>query len=98
VEDGAIQSARIAFGGMAGTPKRAARCEAALAGARLDNPEEWHAAFDGLSADYEPMSDHRASAAYRQRVARALLEKSLIEAGGSTHATRLVGLRAAAHV
>src|SRR5208283_2662248 len=36
-----ITNARIAFGGMAATPKRAANVEKALAGARLDQPAGW---------------------------------------------------------
>ncbi len=91
-----VALARIAFGGMAGTPKRAARAERALQGAQLDWPQSWTPALDALAGDFQPMSDHRASAAYRGTAARALLERALREAAaGSTTGTRLVGLREA---
>jgi xanthine dehydrogenase small subunit len=89
-----IAAARIAFGGMAGTPKRAAATEAALAGASLDEPATWGAALGALSSDYQPMSDHRSSAAYRMTVARNVLLKALMEvASGTTRDTRIVGSR-----
>lgn len=72
VADGVVQSARIAFGGMAGTPKRAAHVEAALTG------QPWRedtvtAACDAFAADFTPMSDMRASAQYRLEAARGML-------------------------
>jgi xanthine dehydrogenase small subunit len=89
-----ITSARIAFGGMAATPKRAAATEAALAGASLDQPSSWEPAIVALARDFAPISDMRASAAYRMEVAQGLLRKALIEvAGGGT--TRVVGERKA---
>ncbi len=89
-----IAAARIAFGGMAGTPKRALQTEAALAGASLDKPASWDAALLAMAHDYQPMSDHRASAGYRMTVARNLLLKALLElASGDTAATRIVGRR-----
>jgi xanthine dehydrogenase small subunit len=89
-----IASARIAFGGMAATPKRAAEAEAALAGASLDEPSSWEPAIAGLARDFAPISDMRASASYRMEVAQGLLRKALIEvAGGGT--TRVVGERKA---
>jgi xanthine dehydrogenase small subunit len=89
-----IAGARIAFGGMAGTPKRASETEQALAGVSLDEPASWDAAFAALARDYQPMTDHRASAEYRARIARNLLSKALSEiACGATQATRLVGHR-----
>jgi xanthine dehydrogenase small subunit len=89
-----VASARIAFGGMAGTPKRAAATEAALAGVSLDEPASWEAAYRAMAKDYQPLTDHRASAAYRATVARNLLFKALTEvAYGDTSATRIVGAR-----
>jgi xanthine dehydrogenase small subunit len=87
-----IDSARIAFGGMAATPRRAQKAEAALAGASLDDPATWTAAIAALGEDYQPISDMRASAAYRMDVARNLLRKALIEIAGED-ATRVVGQR-----
>ncbi len=98
IEDRRIVSARIAFGGMAATPKRARAAESALAGARLADPATAAAACEGLAADFAPITDQRASASYRLRVAKALLRKALIEIGGAaTATTRVVGRRENAH-
>jgi xanthine dehydrogenase small subunit len=88
VEDGVITAARVAFGGMAATPKRAPITEAALVGTSLADRTMWEAALDALSSDYQPIGDMRASARYRATSARALLTKALIEISGGTH-TRL---------
>ena len=60
--------ARFAFGGMAATPSRAPRAEAAFA-------DGVDAACAALSQDFQPLSDHRASAWYRLTVAQNLLRK-----------------------
>ncbi len=70
--DNAITEARIAFGGMAATPKRAAAAEAALTGNAL-SAESIRAAMRALSSDYQPLDDMRASAAYRMQIAQNLL-------------------------
>jgi len=89
-----IAEARIAFGGMAGIPKRALETEAALAGISLDDPSTWGQAMAAIARDYQPLDDHRASAAYRATVARNLVFKALSEtASGETRATRIVGRR-----
>jgi xanthine dehydrogenase small subunit len=94
VEGKRIAAARIAFGGMAATPKRASRAEAALGGAVLDNAASWSNAILALAEDYQPISDMRASAGYRMDAAQALLRKALIEtAGKASRDTRLMGLR-----
>ena len=69
-----IVDVRLAFGGMAATVKRAALTEAAL----LNQPwTEAHlqAAQAALSQDFKPLSDMRASAAYRLLVAQNLLRR-----------------------
>ncbi|MFE3837592.1 xanthine dehydrogenase small subunit [Pseudogemmobacter sonorensis] len=76
-----VTDARIAFGGMAGTPMRAAGAEAALIGALWDAPAV-EAAMAALRADFTPLSDMRASAAYRQEVAANLLMRVWLESGG----------------
>lgn len=89
-----IASARIAFGGMAATPKRALKTEAALCGSSLDAPRDWERVISLLAEDYQPISDMRASADYRLDTARAFLRKALTEvASGNSRATRLVGFR-----
>ena len=95
VAEGCVVEARVAYGGMAATPRRARHCEAALAGLPLDSPAAWRSAQDALERDFSPIDDLRASADYRARVARALLAKALLEAGGTPRtATRVVGAQA----
>ncbi|MEJ1156939.1 xanthine dehydrogenase small subunit [Prosthecomicrobium sp. N25] len=97
VADGRIAEARVAFGGMAATPKRAAGTEAALVGAVLADPATWAPALSAVRSDFTPLSDMRASAAYRAEVAAALVEKALIEIAGPAAPTRIIGSREAAH-
>jgi xanthine dehydrogenase small subunit len=95
VEGLRIAGARIACGGMAATPKRAGNAERALIGANLDQPETWRAACVALSKDFAPLTDQRASADYRTRVAASLLEKALLEISGASAPTRIGMLDAA---
>ncbi len=90
-----IVSARLAFGGMAATPKRAAIAEAALFGASLDEEASWSKAITALAQDFQPIGDMRASAAYRMDVAQGLLKKALLEVAGTSAATRVTGQRQA---
>lgn len=94
LEGSRIVAVRMAFGGMAATPKRAPQAEAALAGASLDEPSSWEAGIAALAGDFAPISDMRASAAYRMEVAQALLRKALMEMAGEP-ATRVAGERKA---
>ncbi|MCA0938441.1 xanthine dehydrogenase small subunit [Salipiger pacificus] len=76
VETGTVTKARIAFGGMAGIPKRATHVEQALVG------QPWTEATVAAAAgawekDYQPMTDMRASAAYRLEAARNMLTRCL---------------------
>jgi xanthine dehydrogenase small subunit len=99
IQGSRITSARIAFGGMAATPKRAPNAEAALRGADLTNEASWEPAIAALDRDFTPITDQRASAEYRASVARALLRKALVEVGGlPTQQTRIVGTRETADV
>ncbi len=83
LENAKISAARIAYGGMAATPKRAPKTEAALIGKSLHEAE-------AISLDdYTPLSDMRASAEYRGTVAQALLQKALLEAAGATQTRAL---------
>jgi xanthine dehydrogenase small subunit len=84
-----VASARVAFGGIAATPKRAAHAEAALAGVSLDDPTSWATAQAALAKDFTPLSDMRASSAYRAEVAANLLKKALIEVSGAKTPTRI---------
>ena len=65
---------RIAFGGMAATPKRALAVEAALEGLPIGQAI-FRAAQQALDEDFQPMSDVRGSQHYRQQAAKNLLER-----------------------
>lgn len=97
IVDGTIESMRLAFGGMAGIPKRASATEAAFLGVSLNDPHAWALAMQHLETDFTPLSDMRASAAYRARAARALLGKALLEIAGTRAQTRLLPREEAAH-
>ncbi|RIJ33194.1 xanthine dehydrogenase small subunit [Henriciella mobilis] len=88
LDGGKVKTARIAFGGMAGTPKRATACEAALAG-QAWTEETINAACLALTEDYSPLTDMRASADYRLKVAQNLLRKAFIETTASNR-TRIL--------
>jgi len=94
VERGKITATRIAYGGMAATPKRATETEAALAGKSLGDEAAISRALNALAKDFTPLSDMRASADYRLKVSQNLLKKALLEiAAGDTSSTRLLGKR-----
>jgi xanthine dehydrogenase small subunit len=90
-----IVSARVACGGMAATPKRAEKAERALVGASLDAPATWRRAREAINEDFTPLTDMRATAAYRKTIAANLLEKALMEISGARAPTRIGMLHAA---
>ncbi|MBU2991856.1 xanthine dehydrogenase small subunit [Octadecabacter sp. 1_MG-2023] len=81
-QDGQITDARIAFGGMAGTPKRAATTEAALIGKPWSLETITNAAAQ-LREDFQPMSDMRASADYRMEAAIGQLHRYFDDLNGN---------------
>ena len=78
---GVVGMARIAFGGMAATPKRARLVEAALVG-KPWSLETIEGAVEAFAQDYQPISDMRASAEYRLLVAQNLLRRFFHESTG----------------
>jgi len=72
IEDGAVADARIAFGGMAATPKRAAAVEASLVGQAWTEGSV-RAAMALMGQDFSPMTDMRAGQEYRLRTAENML-------------------------
>jgi len=78
LDGGIVKHARIAFGGMAATPKRAAQAEAALTG-RAWNEAALVEAMAALARDYAPLSDMRASSSYRMKTAQNLLRRFWLE-------------------
>jgi xanthine dehydrogenase small subunit len=92
LERGKVSEARIAFGGMAATPKRAAKVEAALVGRAFDEAAV-EAAAAALAEDFSPITDMRASATYRLKAAQNLLRRFHFEnAGHMRAATRVLEL------
>lgn len=82
--DGAmIRDVRIAYGGMAAIPRRAVHAEKILEGKSFTKGQV-RQAMAGLDKDFTPISDMRASADYRMRVAKNLLMKACLEAKGET--------------
>ncbi len=78
VQNDVVAAARIAFGGMAGVPKRAATVETALIG----NPwseDAIRAVLPLFSDDFEPLTDMRAGAAYRLETAQNMLLRYYFE-------------------
>ena len=88
VEGGTITAARIAFGGMAATPKRAAHAEAALFGAAWSEAA-LIAAAQRLGDDFSPLSDWRASSDYRLQVSKNLFRKFWLDQQSDTATNRL---------
>jgi xanthine dehydrogenase small subunit len=81
-EQGDVNDIRIAFGGMAGTPKRARAVENQLLG-RPWTEDTIEAARDAFDTDYQPLSDWRATAEYRQLTAKNLLTRFYLETTGA---------------
>jgi len=89
LQGGRVRDVRIGYGGMAATPRRARRCEVALAGQRWSEGAV-RAAMRALDQDFAPISDMRASSAYRSLVAQNLLYKFFLETSGPDGATRVL--------
>jgi len=78
LDDGKVTEIRIAMGGMAAIPKRAALAEASLRGKTWDEAAV-SVAMQQLEQDFTPLSDMRASADYRARAAGNLLYRFFLE-------------------
>lgn len=81
-EDGTVADVRIAYGGMAATPKRAFGVEKALLG-RPWTEATVEAAMAAYAGDFTPLTDMRASAEYRALAARNLLLRFFAETTGT---------------
>ena len=92
-----VADARVSFGGMAATPKRARAVEARLIGSAWTE-ETVLGAMDALETDFQPISDWRASADYRLQVSKNLLMRLYVETTDAQAETRMVGDRRLAHV
>ncbi|MCX2860889.1 xanthine dehydrogenase small subunit [Paucibacter sp. PLA-PC-4] len=99
---GLVSEVRFVFGGMAAIVKRAAGAEAAVLGQPW-NEAAMSAAAVALGQDFKPMSDLRASAAYRMKVAQNLLKRFWLEtreqaplAASATSVWRAISLQGSA--
>ncbi len=81
--DGSVAEARVAFGGLAGTPKRAAHVEKALVGQPWSEATVAAAAAE-MSQDFTPMTDMRASAEYRLESSRNMLMRYFRDLAGAS--------------
>jgi xanthine dehydrogenase small subunit len=88
VDNGIISQVRVCFGGMAETPRRAANCEQQLSG-KPWSQETIDGAKLALLEDYTPITDMRASALYRMRVAQNLLQRFYLEHTSKPYPVRL---------
>ncbi|PSW06955.1 xanthine dehydrogenase small subunit [Photobacterium lipolyticum] len=88
LEDDTVTFARIAFGGMAEIPKRAVHCEQELIGKKW-NIATINTAMAALASDFEPLSDFRASKAYRNQTVANMLYRFFIEQQNSQIETRV---------
>jgi xanthine dehydrogenase small subunit len=91
LDGGRVTDLRIAFGGLAAIPKRASNVESILIG-NVWTEATIRAAMDLMSADFQPVSDMRASEEYRMQSAKNLLLKFYLETTNHASQTlRLVG-------
>lgn len=81
IDNGVVTSASIGAGGVAATPVRARKTQAALLGQPW-TPATVQAAMAVLRAEFTPISDMRASAAYRTQVLGNLLQRFWLESQG----------------
>jgi xanthine dehydrogenase small subunit len=91
VDAGTVQSVSIGAGGVAATPVRAVGAEAALLGQPWTEAAAQRAAA-ALRAEFQPISDMRASAAYRSQVLGNLMQRFWLESQGVRHINLESGL------
>ncbi|MDP2681134.1 MAG: xanthine dehydrogenase small subunit [Rhodoferax sp.] len=83
VQDGRVAEASIGIGGVAATPVRARQTEATLTG-QAWTQDTVNTAKACLRSEFQPISDMRASAAYRIQVLDGLMQRFWLESQGVT--------------
>jgi len=83
MDGGTVTGARIAFGGMAATPKRCVEAEEALVGKPF-SASTVADAKESISQAFQPMSDMRGTADYRALAAANLVERLALDLAGET--------------
>ncbi|MEO0637663.1 MAG: xanthine dehydrogenase small subunit [Pseudomonadota bacterium] len=92
LDGNAVKTARLAYGGMAGTPARARHAERVLLEGGWSE-DTVRAAMEVMPKDFQPLTDVRATAAYRMKTAQNLLYRFWLEHGAEAVAPcRLPGL------
>lgn len=86
IKQGRIETARIAYGGMAATPVRAKAVEAALL------KDGFAAAADALETEFKPIDDWRGTGAYRLQAAKNLLRRLELRVGSPAYAVEVEAL------
>jgi xanthine dehydrogenase small subunit len=84
LQHGTVTHASLGLGGVAATPVRAGQTEAALTGQPW-NASTAAAAAQVLQTEFNPISDMRASAAYRRQALGALMQRTWLESTGVAH-------------
>tara|TARA_R110002033_G_scaffold14733_1_gene42731 strand:+ start:34745 stop:36238 length:1494 start_codon:yes stop_codon:yes gene_type:complete len=87
VDNGTLTDVRLAFGGMAATPIRGLKAEAALTGKVINDEQALNQAIEALRSELTPLSDMRASAKYRLDMACNLIRKAWLELNGTNVVT-----------
>jgi len=96
LHQGMVAEVRLAYGGMAGIPKRAKQAEAALTG-KAWNETNLRAAMAALARDFQPLTDWRAGADYRLATAQNLLLRFFMEGVGAEKRKRVTDLASLSH-
>ena len=81
IDNKIINEVHVCFGGMAGTPKRATKCENVLLGAKI-NEIRLNEAQDALHEDFSAITDMRAGREYRLKISKNLLNKFILSLQG----------------
>jgi len=83
LDGGRVESIKIAFGGMAAVPKRALQTEDLLTGKTWDE-KSIQQGMDLIKQEFQPMSDMRASEAYRKQASSNLLYRFYLHTSSNT--------------
>ena len=84
VQDGVVINASVGAGGVAATPRRALQTQAALEGQTWSAALAQHAG-QVMQAEFEPLSDLRASADYRRTLLKTLWQRCWLQSQGVPH-------------
>jgi len=96
LQNGMVVSASVGVGGVAATPVRAPRTEAALRGQPWNTATVQQAATT-LAGEFSPISDMRASSAYRVQVLGNLVQRFWLESQKQAASLDDLPLNVAAH-